>query len=172
MNRKPLHDSTHLSLDDRKIIEAGISNSSTKEALAKTIGKDATTVAQEIRKHRIFKARNPFNYPVMCENSRVCPHKPCIRKCEFFHEPKCSRRDKTPGACNGCEKASKCRYDKYYYKAEVADEEYREGLKDFRVGINLTTKERDFIASVIAPLLKQGQSAHSLTNWQRPDDRF
>ena len=162
MNRKPLHDNTHLTLDERKIIEAGITNNSTKSAIAKTIGKDATTVAKEIRKHRIFKARNTFNRPVMCEKLSVCPHKPCVEKCEFFAEPKCSRRDKSPGACNGCEKASKCRYDKYFYKAETANGEYRRDLVDYREGINLTTKERDSVARVIAPLLKQGQSVHQI----------
>jgi IS30 family transposase len=162
MNRKPLHDSTHLTLDERKIIEAGITNNSTKAAIAKNIGKDATTVAKEIRKHRIFKARNTYNRPVMCEKLRVCTHKPCLEKCEFFMEPKCNRRDKSPGACNGCEKASKCHYDKYFYKAEIADEEYRRDLVDYRSGINLTTKERDSIANTIAPLLKQGQSVHQI----------
>jgi len=162
MNRKPLHDSTHLTLDERKIIEAGITNNSTKSAIAKNIGKDATSVAKEIRKHRIFKARNVYNRPVMCEKLGVCPHKPCLEKCEFFVEPKCKRRDKSPGACNGCEKASKCRYDKYFYKADIAEEEYRRDLVDYRSGINLTTKERDFIASVVAPLLKKGQSVHQI----------
>jgi len=162
MNRKPLHDNTHLTLDERRIIEAGIINSSTKSAIAKTIGKDATTVAKEIRKHRVFKGRNTYNRPVMCEKLGVCPHKPCLEKCEFFAEPKCNRRDKSPGACNGCEKAGKCRYDKYFYKAEIADEEYRRDLVDYRAGINLTTKERDFIAGVIAPLLRQGQSVHQI----------
>jgi len=162
MNRKPLHDNTHLTLDERKIIEAGISNGSTKAAIAKTIGKDATTVAKEIRKHRIFKARNTFNRPVMCDKLGICTHRPCLGKCEFFAEPKCNRRDKSPGACNGCEKASKCHYDKYFYKAEKADNEYRTDLVDFREGINLTTKEREFIAAVIAPLLRQGQSVHQI----------
>lgn len=162
MNRKPLHDSTHLTLDERRIIEAGITNSSTKAAIARTIGKDDTTVAKEIRKHRIFKARNTFNRPVMCEKLRVCPHKPCLEKCEFFSEPKCNRRDKSPGACNGCEKLSKCHYDKFFYKADVANDAYRRDLIDFRQGINLTTKERDFIAGVIAPLLKKGQSVHQI----------
>jgi len=162
MNRKPLHDNTHLTLDERKIIETGITNNSTKSAIAKNIGKDATTVAKEIRKHRVFKARNTFDRPVMCDKLNVCPHKPCFEKCEFYQEPQCKRRDKSPGACNGCEKASKCRYDKYFYKAEKADEEYRRDLIDYREGISLTTKERDSIAAVIAPLLRQGQSVHQI----------
>ena len=34
------HDNTHLTLDERKIIQTGIENRSTKVATANTIGKD------------------------------------------------------------------------------------------------------------------------------------
>ena len=162
MARKPLHDNTHLTLEERKIIEVGISNGTNKASISKTIGKDATTVAKEIRKHRKFKPRNTYGRPVMCEKTGVCQRKPCTTKCEFFMEPKCSRRDKSPGACNGCIKASKCLYDKWYYHAEQAHEEYKADLVEFRTGINMTTNERDVIASVIAPLLKNGQSVHQI----------
>jgi IS30 family transposase len=151
-----------LTLDERRIIEAGITNNSTKAAIATTIGKDATTVAKEIRKHRILKPRNTYNRPVMCDKLNVCPHKPCKAKCEFFQEPKCKRRDKTPGACNGCEKGSKCLYDKYYYKADMADKEYREELSGCREGIAVSEDERKSIAQILAPLLKKGQSVNQI----------
>ena len=44
MKQKP-HDCTHLTKEERKIIQAGIENGSTKAAIARTIGKDPTTVA-------------------------------------------------------------------------------------------------------------------------------
>jgi len=162
MSRKYLHDNTHLTLDERKIIEAGITNNSTKAAIAATIGKDATTVAKEIRKHRILKPRNTYHRPVMCDKLNVCPHKPCKKKCEFFQEPKCKRRDKTPGACNGCENGSKCLYDKYYYKADIADKEYREELSGCREGIAISKDELKSIAEIIAPLLNKGQSVNQI----------
>ena len=162
MKRKQTHDGTHLTLDERKIIQAGIENNSTKADIARTIGKDATTVAKEIRKHRELKPRNTFNRPVMCAKLKTCPQKPCVTKCEFFEEPKCNRRDKSPGACNKCDKAGKCHLDKYFYNANHSYDEYRRDLVDFREGINLTTKERDGIAAIIAPLLKQGQSVYQI----------
>lgn len=55
---KQIHDNKHLTLDERKIIQIGIENRSNKIDIAKTIGKDATTIAKEIRKHRTFKPRN------------------------------------------------------------------------------------------------------------------
>jgi IS30 family transposase len=162
MRRKQLHDCTHLTLEDRKVIQAGIENSSSKANISRTIGKDDTTVAKEIRKHRQLKPRNTFNRPILCTKQRTCPNKPCSKNCESHEEPKCNRRDKSPGACNGCKDASKCHLDKYYYYAVNADKEYRRDLVDYREGINLTTKERDSIAQIIAPLLKQGQSVHQI----------
>jgi IS30 family transposase len=162
MKRKQLHDGTHLTLDERKIIQAGIENDSTKADIARTIGKDATTVAKEIRKHRELRSRNTHLRPVLCARMPLCQKKPCLKKCAAHEEPKCNRRDKSPGACNKCGKLAKCHYDKYFYHANRADEEYRHDLVDYREGINLTTKERDGIAAVIAPLLNQGQSVHQI----------
>jgi len=154
-------DQTHLTLDQRKIIQAGIENSSTKSAISRTIGKDPTTVAKEIRKHRQLKPRNAFNCPVLCAKQNTC-RKGCVKKCELFEEPACKRRDKSPGACNKCEKLSKCKMDKYFYNASAADGEYRRDLVGFREGISLTTEERDQLAEIIAPLFKQGQSVHQI----------
>jgi IS30 family transposase len=80
----------------------------------------------------------------------------------LYEEAKCSRRDKSPGACNKCLDGQKCRIDKYFYNAVNADKKYRQDLVDFREGVNLTTKERDEIGEIIAPLLNQGQSVHQI----------
>ena len=56
----------HLTLDDRKAIQEGIEKRLSKTAIAKSISKDPTTVAKEIRLHRTVKQRNCFNSPVMC----------------------------------------------------------------------------------------------------------
>ena len=49
-----IHDNKHLSLNDRKIIEQGIENRCNKVDIARTLGKDPTTIAKEIRLHREF----------------------------------------------------------------------------------------------------------------------
>jgi IS30 family transposase len=157
-----MHDNTHLTLEERKVIEVGIENGSTKKAISETIGKDPTTVAKEIRAHRKLKPRNTFGRPVLCDHRKDCKRKPCVVKCEDFEEPKCRRRDVSPGACNKCTSHSKCILDKFFYNAELAHAEYRRDLVDFREGINLTTKERDALGAIIAPLLKNGQSVHQI----------
>ena len=165
MKRKTTNDCTHLTLEARKIIQAGIENGATKADIARTIGKDATTVAKEIRKHRKFKPRNTYARSVLCGRrlAKKCrKNSYCNVKCEHFEEPSCKRRDKSPGACNKCPDTTKCHMDRYYYSAVTADQEYRRDLVDYREGIDLTTKERDTLAAIIAPLLKNGQSVYQI----------
>ncbi len=155
-----LHDNKHLSLDERRIIQTGIENRSTKKSIADTIGKDPTTVAKEIRAHRILRPRNTFNLKSICIHIRECGK--CYRKCNRYEEAACRWRDRSPGACNKCGRIRYCQLDKYIYDAEKADRKYRTTLSETREGINLEPEERIRIGTLIAPLLKQGQSVHQI----------
>lgn len=150
-----------LTLDERRIIEAGIRNGSTKTAIADTVGKDKSTIGKEIRLHRTLSHK--CSLPVECTGYKRCTHgRHCTPGCPDFHPFTCTRRDRSPGACNGCSSYSHCRFDKYTYDAAAADREYRTTLVDSRVGVNLTTTEAKELAAVIAPLLKQGLSPYQI----------
>ena len=153
-------DNSHLTLNDRIIIQTGIENRCKKVDIARTIGKDPTTIAKEIRKHRELRPRNIFIYPSICIHRQSCGG--CRRKCDKYEEIKCKERDRSPGACNKCPEISKCHLDKYFYYAKKAYEEYRSDLVDFREGINLTTLERRELASILKPLLDKGQSLYQI----------
>lgn len=151
---------THLSLNDRITIQVGIENNSKFIDISKNIGKDPTTISKEIKLHREIHQRNLEKYPICCKNSKNC--KFCTDICEKFEEIKCSRRDKSPGACNGCKKIHSCSLDHYFYYAEKAHREYTETLIKSREGINITPNERKQIADIIVPLIKQGQSIYQI----------
>lgn len=155
---------THLTLEERRIILTGITNGSTKTAIAQTIGKDKSTVGKEIKLHRTLTHK--CKMPLECNNYRKCPYqRQCSLDCPEYVPFHCSRRDRTPGACNGCSNWSHCRFDKYQYSPENAQLDYRTTLIDSREGVNLTSQEAKAIADVIKPLLKQGQSPFQiLTN--------
>ena len=157
---KQTHDNKHLTLDERKIIQTGIENRSNKVDIARTIGKDPTTIAKEIKKHRSFKPRNQFIYPSICVHRQKCGG--CKKQCPRYEEIKCNKRDKSPGACNKCPKIPTCHLDKYFYYATTADEEYKKDLVDFREGINMTTTEVKELADILKPLLDQGQSLYQI----------
>ena len=150
----------HLTLQDRQSIEEAIKKGKPLAEIGRLLGKDPAGISREIKRHREFKARNTFNRPVLCENRRQCK-KPCFKPCDQFKAPTCPRRDKSPGACNGCEKRT-CPMDKYYYHAARADATYRNVLVAAREGINLTAGERNAIGNTIAPLLNHGQSVYQV----------
>ena len=160
MNKKQTCDNKHLSLEERKIIQTGIENRCNKVDIARTLGKDPTTIAKEIRKHREFKPRNVRLYPNICIHRKECGT--CFKKCELYEEPICKMRDRSPGACNKCPKITNCHLDKYFYYATKANQEYLDELVDSRVGINLTVSEKKQIGQIMAPLLKQGQSVYQI----------
>ena len=154
---------THLTLEDRKIIQKGIENSSTKSSIADTLGKDNSTIGKEIALHRTLKSKCAL--PLECSAYKHCKlGRNCTIACPKYTPFKCSRRDRSPGACNGCSNYSKCRFDKYWYDANIADKEYRRELIDSRQGVNLTPAEAKNIARIVGPLLKQGLSPYSIIN--------
>lgn len=155
---------SHLTLEDRRIILAGITNGSTKTAIAKTIAKDKSTVGKEIKNHRTLTYK--CKMPLECCNYRKCTFgRNCTKDCPMYIKFACPRRDRSPGACNGCPNWSYCRFNKYRYSPEDAHKEYRKTLIDARQGVNLSVSEAKNMAAIIAPLLKQGQSPfHIIAN--------
>lgn len=150
-----------LTLEDRRIIEAGIKDGLKKCAIASSIGKDKSTVGKEIRLHRTLKHK--CKMALECTAYQRCIYgRLCVPECPAYRKFVCARRDRSPGACNGCSNYSHCRFDKYFYHAEEAHAEYRTRLVDSRAGVNLTTKEAGEMAAVIGPLLEKGHSPYQI----------
>ena len=151
----------HLTLEDRRIILTGITNGSTKTAIAQTIGKDKSTVGKEIKLHRTLSHK--CSLPLECINYRKCIFdRKCTPDCSEYEPFRCSRRDRSPGACNGCSNWKYCRFDKYQYCPEDAQMDYRTTLVDSRQGVNMTVQEAKKMAETIGPLLRQGQSPYQI----------
>jgi len=152
---------SHLTLEERRIILAGITNGSTKAAIAKTIGKDKSTVGKEIKLHRALTHK--CKMPLECSNYRKCIFsRQCTSDCPEYVPFHCSRRDRSPGACNGCSNWTHCRFNKFQYCPEDAQKDYLTTLIDSRQGVNLTVSEAKDMAAIIGPLLKQGQSPYQI----------
>lgn len=151
----------HLTLEDRIKIEEGIINGLRKFEIAEKINKNPSTVAKEIKRNRKLKPRNIFNdTTTKCIHLKDC--KICNFKCKDYEEPPCFRRDRFIGACNNCPTITKCKLDKYFYKAKIANNNYLYTLKDSREGVNLITSELFSIAHTIKPLINQGQSIYNI----------
>lgn len=150
---------SHLTLEERQIIETGIRNGSKKTTIAETIGKEKSTIGKEIRERRELVSKCPL--PLECSAYRKCAYdRNCKTDCPDYVPFVCKRRDRSPGACNGCADYRHCRFDKFRYSANKAHAEYRESLVCSRIGVNATRKEIRELGELIKPLLEKGQSVY------------
>ena len=185
MKKLNIANQKHLSLDNRILIESGLSEGRTLSAIAADINKDPSTISKEIKKHRIKQYHNTFNdHPNKCANKKDCKktylcgsHSRCLgklcKKCSLcntrcpdfvqisFH---CDKLDKAPYVCNGCQKRFHCRKDKAFYKAVQANKEYRAVLTESRAGINISEYDLFEIDSIVSPLILKGQSPYTILN--------
>lgn len=153
----------HMSLNDRVIIQTGITNGSSKKSIADTIGKNKSTITREIKNHRFLKRQ--CSYPIDCSLFQKCKNKNtyiCTKNCSDYKKFYCSRRDRSPGACNGCSSYKSCHFDKYYYEANSAHLEYRDDLVGCRAGVNATLEEIRNLGILLKPLLENGQSLYAI----------
>ncbi len=153
----------HLTLEERKIIESSIENGATKTAISNVLGKDKSTIGKEIKLHR--EERCFSCYPLDCALYSRCKQKntqQCNMSCPKYQKFNCKRRDRSPGACNGCSKYKYCHYTKFVYRADKADKDYRDLLVETRSGIDSTEETLIFVGTIIKPLLRKGQSLYTI----------
>lgn len=159
---------THLSLNERIVIHTGLENRASRSSIAKALGKDRSTIAKEIKKHRYrsyTKARNVNGKrPVFdCTHMDKCGcHNVCKSPCNDYEMSSCTHRDHKVGVCNGCDDLKTCKKIHFLYDAQKAHDEYSVGLSDVRQGINLTTSQATEIAAIVKPLIDQGQSIYAI----------
>lgn len=158
---------THLTQENRNIIQTGIEHGSTKTSIADIIGKDNSTIGKEIAQHRFLKVK--CSLPLECAGYQHCKlGRHCTVTCPKYVPFKCVRRDRSPGACNGCERYSKCHFDKFWYDAVRAQKEYEQELVKSRQGPDLTDSEAERIAQIVSSPLKKGISPYSVVQ-QHPE---
>lgn len=131
----------HMSLDDRIEIQECLNKGMSFKAIAKRIGKDATTVSKEVKKHLVVYS-NLFTKTDEC----------------------CPKLLKAPFVCNGCEKKnySSCRYQKQTYAAKQAQNAYEELLSDAREGIPLSKEEFYETEKIISQAVNRGQHIYHI----------
>jgi IS30 family transposase len=151
----------HLTLEDRLTIVQGIKLGLSKVDIAKKLGKDPSTIAKEIKKNR--EQVSFTKLPLECTAYRKCKYgRYCKPGCPGYIPFKCKRRDRSPGACNGCSRRNVCHFNKYEYDPNVAYSRYRIKLVDCRRGLNLDEEERKRLAEIVVKPLKRGQSPYAV----------
>ena len=164
-----------LTLQDRYVIEDGLSHGEGIASIARTLGKDITTISREVRKHRIgdegfTSNHNDCRYRLYCQKQSLCKECNKIKKCcsckivdcrmycSDYHSDMCKNTLRAPHVCNGCNDIYECRKPHFYYRANVAYDAYKVVQKESRMGIGFSRQDIYELDCLITPLLKQGQS--------------
>lgn len=139
----------HLTLDERIEIQSCLDHGMTFKAIAKRVGKDQTTISKEIKKHITV---SPDDIPVKFkEDGTLIPNQPCPQLMA------------APFVCNSCKKRRvRCAFQKQYYYAKNAHQEYQTLLKEAREGIPLNKDSFYEIDRIIATGVKQGQHLYHI----------
>ena len=174
--------SKFLTYEDRMLIEKGLNQQDSFGQIGKSIGKDRTTVAKEIKRYSFEQKTGCAGYPYnACKLRKTCTKKNlCLNKCDAkskykcslcikcnavcpdFTEEVCSAETKPPYVCNGCADYKRCTLKKRIYNAETAHIRFSEHISESRSGILAGENDIDRINSVITPLIKNGHSIHQI----------
>ena len=173
----------HLTIDDRLTILTEVKYNTPLKEIAKKIKKDPTTISKEIKLHRYLKEVTYSNqltcgynckYYESCKIQGLCKYKNCKLLCKScknincnklclkFIPYECKRLKRFPYVCNGCEKNSGCKRNRYYYDPKIANNEYLMVLKESRTGIDIEETSFKQIDSLITDGVKKGKSIYSI----------
>lgn len=145
---------SHLTKEERNIIEDMLKQGYSLVIISNTISRDKTTISKEIKNHRELKYPDKFNNQNnFCIHRKICKKSNCNNKLICF-DMICPLLKKSPYVCNGCERKNVCRNVKYYYNARHAQNDYEDNLSKCRQGVRLSKKEEQEIEDVIYDLIK------------------
>lgn len=175
----PLAKNKHLTNEERSQLEHLLREGRSIKAIARMLGKSASTIAREIKKHAVQsnksapgRIRNRCLHRRNCYKFYLCNDKPnckrqrcstcplCNSVCSEFVEELCQRLALPPYVCNGCDSEHLCTLKKRYYLQRPAQNAYKAKLVDSRVGANISEEELLRLDQFISPLIKKGHSVH------------
>lgn len=173
-----------LTLRERVFIEKSLEKDYTFATIARNLNRSPSTIAREIKRHRVFVERfhtvgendcvlyTKCLRNKLCEDAPVsgcyvyrckkCPEHNCMEICPSYASKHCSKLDKPPYVCTCCDQQNSCRKNHAYYTAHRADSEHRKTMRDSHRGIRIPPEELIRIGELITPLIRRGQSLNHI----------
>ena len=163
----------HLSYGKRCKIETLLTEGHSMRYIAECVGCNPSTISREVKQHSfILKSHsNDCMNKSDCHRLHVCGGSECRKKCKTCNKCKkycpdyvqvfCPELENRM-LCNGCHKLPYCQMQKKLYKADTAENEYREMLVGRRNGFDLTGEEIELINRQVSPLVMKGQSPYHI----------
>lgn len=163
---------THLTHENRVIIEDRLNNKKSIRSIASELGKAPSTIMREVRNYSysIRAVGNDCAIKRDCIHKELCGKKGCAGICSSCNKILCKTICKdyipiecevlkhSPYVCNGCTSSYNCKRRKIKYESLKANHMYRENLVTKRAGFDVTTEQLNKINELASPMLKRGCS--------------
>jgi len=166
----------HLSLEERKEIEAFLNNPGVKlKTIAAMMGRSEKSIREEIVRHRTFRIRsnqhnkcgkqNECNKHRLCTHCifglcKHCKHDNCNELCdEFISTPVCPRTARFPFVCSGCDKIERCPLPKYFYNASTAQADYEKDKREWRYGVRKSPEDMEKIVKAFQTRIRENNNS-------------
>lgn len=172
--------SNHLTRTDRALIEKYLAQGFSVSEIAQRISRHTSTVSREILANRRFLTYNTTDFCIhydTCHRHHVrtgeechtcrefckqCIRFSCFNYCKEFVSSRCSRLDRPPYVCTGCDEKNSCKKNHAYYSANMAQDASEIRLRRSRSHPQTSPEERAKIRDLIAPLMEKGQSINHI----------
>lgn len=144
--------SKHLTKSERKLIERFLNDGLSCKEIAERLDKDQRTVSKEVKKRRNRVNNGKYSYDSYYNSGK---HPASI----------CKVLTRFPYVCNACHGNSRhsCRQEfKYFYEADLAQENYEIILSDSRTGLDITLEEKVRFDTILKNGIEKGQSIHHI----------
>lgn len=165
----------HFTLDDRIRIESLLGECFSLRYIADRLDKSPSTISRELKKHAIIQTPNCCDClnSQSCSRLHVCGSPACRKKCKSCPKAKkyctnyvqafCDTLLAHPlHLCNSCHKKNFCHFQRRFYNARKAQQQYEDTLVNSRNGFDLTAAQLEEINSIVTPLVRRGQSVYHI----------
>ena len=170
-------DRSHLGIEDRVEIAAGLAERRTATEIASRIGCAKTTVSREVKGHCSVERKGAYGRSfndcarrtdcrvahecIDCTSPRrnscaYCSVICCTDKCREYSPYRCGRLARFPFVCNGCEKRMSCTLEKRIYSPNEAQKEYEGTLSSSREVLHVTEGQLKEIEVILRSGLDKG----------------
>ena len=173
---------SHLDEQARCRIENLLNAGLSPLAIARQEHRAHSTIVRELRKHRKEneadrrRKKNFCTRKKSCFRKNICQYPPgncpgrcslckiieCRSYCNSYEEDVCPKLERPPFVCNGCRDLGHCQKRKFFYQAHTAYKEYRELLRECRLGIDVSEAEIRQYNELLCHGGRNGQSFHHI----------
>ena len=162
-------------LNARVTIQQGLNNGMKVSDIAKQLDVSPSSVKREIERNREYIESSGND----CIDRKKCQERnACKKKCNHYLCKHCKTFDcydgehctnyikgycerlisKAPHVCNGCKSIQSCTYEKYVYKAGIANKNAHQAQQDKICPFHASDEKIKQIDELISPLIKNGMS--------------